>query len=129
MFSHVHLGSSDVERSKRFYDAVMGALGAAPGVKDAARNRYFWAHDGAMLIVGEPLDGEAPVAGNGHTCGFRVASIEQGEAWHAAGLANGGTAIEDPPGIRDRGERGKIFLAYLRDPDGNKLCALKFMDD
>ncbi|MCB1435302.1 MAG: VOC family protein, partial [Alphaproteobacteria bacterium] len=59
--------------------------------------------------------------------GFRVSSPEQGEEWYRAGIANGGTGVEDPPGIRDRGERGKMFLAYLRDPDGNKLCALRKM--
>ncbi|HTG38909.1 VOC family protein [Sphingomonas sp.] len=127
MFSHVHLGSNDVERSKRFYDAIMDALGGAKSWKDADRNRWFWQRDGAMLIVGEPLDKQVASDGNGMTIGFAVDSPEQGDAWHAAGLAHGGTACEDPPGIRDKGSRGGIYLAYLRDPDGNKLCALKMM--
>jgi len=124
MFSHVHLGSNDVERARKFYDAIMAALGAEPGTKDPERNRYFYRHDGATLIVGEPLDGKAATSSNGLTVGFAVDRPEQGHAWHAAGLANGGTTDCDPPGIRDR---GKVYLAYLRDPDGNKLCALKFL--
>lgn len=128
MFSHVHLGANDVEQSRRFYDAILAALGGEPGVRDADRNRYFYRHDGAMLIVGEPLDHEAATPGNGMTVGFKVASPEQGAAWHTAGLANGGSAIEEAPGVRDRGARGSIYLAYLRDPSGNKLCALRFME-
>ncbi|QIG79192.1 VOC family protein [Stakelama tenebrarum] len=123
MFSHVHLGSNDVERSKRFYDALMDALGGAKSWKDPERNRWFWAREGSTLIVGEPLDEQPAETGNGVTVGFTVTGPEQGDAWMRAGLANGGTAIEDPPGYRDKGERGQIYLAYLRDPDGNKLCA------
>lgn len=128
MFSHVHLGSNDVERARKFYDALMASIGGSPGVKDADRNRYFYYHKGAMLIVGEPLDGQPATVGNGGTVGFAVDSAEQGDAWHAAGVANGGTSVESPPGVRDRGERGKLYLGYLRDPDGNKLCALKRLE-
>jgi len=128
MFSHVHLGSNDVERAKRFYDAIMDALGGAQSWKDEDRNRWFWMRDDSFLIVGEPLDKDDAQPGNGVTVGFHVESPEQGDAWHAAGLAAGGTAIEDPPGIRKRGDGG-IYLAYLRDPDGNKLCALKMMPE
>ncbi len=127
MFSHIHLGSNDPERSRKFYDAIMAVLGGSPGIRDEARHRFFYNHNGAMLIVGEPLDKEEAAPGNGLTIGFAVDSPEQGDAWIAAGLANGGTADCDPPGIRDRGDRGDIYLAYMRDPDGNKLCALKFM--
>ena len=55
MFSHVHVGSNDPARSKRFYDAVMAVLGGGEGVKDPERDRYFYNHDGAMLIVGSGL--------------------------------------------------------------------------
>ena len=127
MFSHVHLGSNDVERAKRFYDAILEALGGAKSWKDPERNRWFWQRGDATLIVGEPLDKQEASCGNGMTIGFAVESPEQGEAWYRAGLANGGTAVEDPPGVRDKGARGGIYLAYLRDPDGNKLCALKMM--
>jgi catechol 2,3-dioxygenase-like lactoylglutathione lyase family enzyme len=128
MFSHVHLGSNDVERSKKFYDAIMTALGGSDAMKDPARNRYFYSHKGAMLIVGEPLDQQAASPGNGLTIGFAVDSPEQGDAWYRAGVENGGTGIEDTPGIRQK-TAGQLYLAYLRDPDGNKLCALKRMDD
>ena len=121
MFSHVVMGSSDLERSKRFYDAVMGAVGGPEGQLGADKKlRYF--HDGAMLTLLAPINGEAPDPGNGHTLGLKMASPEMADAWHAAGTANGGTAIEDPPGVRTR-PFGDIYLAYLRDPDGNKLCA------
>ncbi len=125
MFSHIHLGSNDVERARKFYDALLASIGGEAGVKDAGRNRYFWNHKGAMLFVGEPLDKNAASPGNGVTIGFAVDSPEQGDLWHKTGLAHGGMDIEEAPGIRDKGARGKIYLAYLRDPDGNKLCALK----
>ncbi len=128
MFSHVHLGSNDPARSKRFYDALFATLGGPTGVKVDDRDRYFYIHQGAMFIIGAPLDLEPAAPGNGGTVGFAVDSPEQGDAWHAAGLANGGTSVEGPPGVRDRGERGHIYLAYLRDPDGNKLCALKMLE-
>ncbi|GGD69927.1 VOC family protein [Croceicoccus mobilis] len=126
MFSHVHLGANDVEKSRRFYDAIMGVLGAGPGTYDAERNRYFWSHNGTLLIVGEPLDGEAATAGNGMTIGFTVEDEAMGHKWYETACANGGTGIEEPPSVRTK-MVGDLFLAYVRDPDGNKLCALKVM--
>lgn len=119
MFSHVMLGCSDRQRSRKFYDAVLGALGIAPA-QDFGKSDWWMTPEGA-LGVGEPIDGQTCTNGNGSTIGFKAPSIEAVDAWHSAGLANGGTAIEDPPGIRDPGF-GKMYLAYLRDPDGNKLC-------
>ena len=121
MFSHVMLGVNDLEVSKKFYDALLGTLGIAPGV--ANKNRYFYMSPTGMFAITTPINGEAATHGNGSTIGFTVASPEQGDAFHAAGIANGGTACEDAPGFRD-GALGRIYLAYLRDPDGNKLCAL-----
>ena len=60
------------------------------------------------------------------TIGLAMADPAMADAWHAAGVAAGGKAIEDPPGVRDNGGM-KLYLAYLRDPDGNKLCALHRM--
>jgi predicted lactoylglutathione lyase len=77
-------------------------------------------------MIRPPLNGEAATHGNGSTIGFTVDSAEQVDAWHAAGVATGGTSVEDPPGIR-QGSFGPLYLAYLRDPDGNKLCALHRM--
>ncbi len=124
MFSHVMVGSSDLERSKKFYDAVLGALGVAPGFVD--RHRVFWRTKTGTFGVSIPIDGKPTTFANGGTIGFAAETTEQADAWHAAGLANGGTAIEDPPGVREGGAV-KMYLAYLRDPDGNKICALKRM--
>ena len=122
MFSHMMVGSNDLARSRRFYDALFDAVGARPGVEDA-RGRLIYAHRGGRFLVTRPIDGEAATPGNGATIGFLMDSPEQADAWHAAGTAAGGTAIEDAPGLRN-GPSGTLYLAYLRDPDGNKLCAL-----
>ena len=121
MFSHVMVGVSDLEQSKQFYDALLGTIGVAPGV--ANKNRYFYRSPTGTFAISTPLDGAPATHGNGSTIGFLVESPEQGDAFHAAGIAHGGTTCEDPPGFRD-GPVGHIYLAYLRDPDGNKLCAL-----
>jgi catechol 2,3-dioxygenase-like lactoylglutathione lyase family enzyme len=125
MFSHVMIGSNDIPRAKVFYDALFGALGGEPGVQDA-RGRLIYVHDGGRFLVTKPIDGNACTHANGGTIGFTMASPEQADAWHKAGVANGGISIEDPPGARP-GAAGPIYLAYLRDPDGNKLCALHRM--
>ncbi len=121
MFSHVMVGVSDLEVSKKFYDAVLGTLGIGPGV--ANKNRYFYRSPGGSFGITTPINGEAACHGNGSTIGFKMESPEQVDAWHAAGVTNGGTTCEDPPGIRD-GSVGRLYLAYLRDPEGNKLCGL-----
>ncbi len=122
MFSHVMVGSSDIARSKRFYDAVFGAMGAPVGVEDA-RGRLIYSHNGGRFMVSRPIDGKSATHANGGTIGFLMNSPEQTDAWHRAGVANGGISIEDPPGVR-QGATGRLYLAYLRDPDGNKLCGL-----
>ncbi len=121
MFSHVMVGTSDLNRSQRFYNAVLGALGLGPGVVD--RHRVFWRSPAGSFGATLPIDGKPQTVGNGSTIGFACASASQVDAWHAAGLENGGTTCEDPPGIRE-GAAGKLYLAYMRDPDGNKLCAI-----
>lgn len=122
MFSHIMVGSNDIARSKKFYDALFVAMGAKPGVEDA-RGRLVYTHNGGRFMVSKPIDGKPATAANGGTIGFTMSDARQAEAWHSAGVANGGKSIEDPPGVR-QGAAGKIFLAYLRDPDGNKLCGL-----
>lgn len=121
MFSHVMVGANDVEASTRFYDALLGALGGPAGVPDG-RGRVFWRRPDGVFAITRPLDGGAATGANGGTIGFAASSPEQVDAWHAAGLANGGTACENPPGVRAMGPM-KIYLAYLRDPTGNKICA------
>ena len=125
MFSHVMVGSNDIARSKKFYDAVFTAIGGKPGIEDA-KGRLIYAHSGSVFLVTRPIDGQPATHANGGTIGFAMTGPAQADAWHQAGVANGGTAIEDPPGIR-QGAAGKMYLAYLRDPDGNKLCALHRM--
>jgi catechol 2,3-dioxygenase-like lactoylglutathione lyase family enzyme len=124
MFSHIMIGTNDLDRAKAFYDPVLGALGVPPAVVD--RHRIFYRTPTGVFAVSLPIDGEPASHANGGTVGFAAASPEQADAWHAAGVANGGTSIEDPPGVREGG-MGKLYLAYLRDPDGNKICALHRM--
>ena len=122
MFSHIMLGANDTEASKAFYDATLGALGARPGRTDD-KGRVMWMHNGGIFMLTKPIDGNPACHANGGTVGFAAASKEEADAWHAAGLAAGGTAIEDPPGIRSNAF-GSLYLAYLRDPAGNKVCAM-----
>ena len=121
MFSHIMVGSNDLDRAKAFYDAVLGALGAPAGRVD--RRRIFWRLPTGTFSVSLPIDGQPATVGNGSTIGFSCQSTEQVDAWHAAGLGHGGTSCEEPPGVRE-GSVGKMYLAYLRDPDGNKICGL-----
>lgn len=123
MFSHIMVGATDIAASKVFYDALFATLGADPAFTDD-KGRVFYRHKGAVFALTQPINGEPACGANGGTIGFTVDSPEQGDAWHAAGIANGGTACEDPPGIREGG-MGKMYLAYLRDPSGNKICALQ----
>jgi catechol 2,3-dioxygenase-like lactoylglutathione lyase family enzyme len=125
MFSHIMVGANDLAASKKFYDAALGALGIGPGNQDD-KGRVFYMTKIGIFAISTPINGEPACGANGGTIGFAVESPEQGDAWHAAGVANGGTAIEDAPGIRE-GRMGKVYLAYLRDPSGNKICALKRM--
>jgi catechol 2,3-dioxygenase-like lactoylglutathione lyase family enzyme len=120
MFSHVMVGANDVQASKKFYDAILGALGHKPGNLDP-KGRCFYITPTGIFSITAPINGQPATAGNGSTIGFAAASPEAVNAWHAAGIANGGTTCEDPPG--ERAGSG-LYLAYLRDPSGNKVCAL-----
>jgi catechol 2,3-dioxygenase-like lactoylglutathione lyase family enzyme len=126
MFSHVMVGSNDIARSKKFYDALFVAMGGKAGVEDA-KGRLTYPHKGGFFMVSKPIDGRPATPANGGTIGFWMSDPEQADAWHTAGVANGGATIEDPPGVR-QGLSGEEYLAYLRDPDGNKLCAFMFCD-
>jgi catechol 2,3-dioxygenase-like lactoylglutathione lyase family enzyme len=122
MFSHVMIGTNDVAASKTFYDAVLGTIGIPTGNADP-KGRIFYRTKTGVFAISKPVDGEAATHANGGTIGFTCDSPEKVRAFHEAGLANGGKSIEDPPGWRD-GSFGKLYLAYLRDPYGNKICAL-----
>ena len=125
MFSHVMVGSNDMDASRKFYDAVLGTLGLPPGITDE-KGRVFYLSPSGVFAVTTPINGAPATAANGGTVGFNVSDPDTVNAWHAAGCANGGTSCEDPPGVREGG-LGKMYLAYLRDPSGNKLCALHRM--
>ena len=119
MYSHIMIGSNDIDRSKKFYDALFTAMGAEPATPDA-RGRLAYSHNGGRFMVTKPNDGKPASQANGGTIGFSMKDAAQAEAWHKAGVANGGTSIEDPPGVRPNG----AYLAYLRDPDGHKLVGV-----
>lgn len=126
MFSHIMVGTNDIERSKRFYDAVLGVLGAGEPIRNQAKTghvRLFYRHDGQTFCVSEPINGQPASFANGGTIGFKCESAEQVRQFHATAVAHGGSSIEDAPGLRE-GSLGAMYLAYVRDPDGNKLCAL-----
>jgi catechol 2,3-dioxygenase-like lactoylglutathione lyase family enzyme len=124
MFSHIMIGTNDLDKAKSFYDALLGTLGVRPAMVDG--HRIFYITEAGVFSVSKPIDGEPATHANGGTIGFAANSPGQAKAWHDAGVAAGGTSIEEPPGVREGG-MGKMYLAYLRDPDGNKLCALHRM--
>lgn len=124
MFSHIMIGTNDLGRAKTFYDSLLGTLGVPPARVDG--HRIFYMTPTGVFSVSQPIDGEPATHANGGTIGFTAKSPAEADAWHAAGVAAGGQTCEDPPGVREGG-MGKMYLAYLRDPDGNKLCALHRM--
>jgi len=119
MFSHIFIGTNDLDRAKSFYDTLLGTLGVKPAIVD--RHRIFYRTATGTLGISLPINGEPASHANGGTIGFACESPEQVDAWHTAGIAAGGATCEDPPGERPG---SNLYLAYLRDPDGNKLCAL-----
>ncbi len=125
MFSHIVLGADDLDAAKTFYDAALGAVGVPAG-KVGDKGRVAYMHGGGLFMITRPIDGNPASCANGATIGFGAVSPEAVDAWHAAGVAHGGTSCEDPPGVRDTAV-GKLYLAYLRDPSGNKICAVHRM--
>jgi len=125
MFSHIMVGADDVAASKKFYDATLAALGHPAGINDD-KGRVFYMTPTGIFSITPPINNQPASCGNGSTIGFAAKSPAEADAWHAAGIANGGTTCEDPPGVRTGG-MGSLYLAYLRDPAGNKLCALHRM--
>lgn len=125
MFSHVMVGTNNLERARRFYDAVLGVLGAGAGNESTSGEyaRVFYRHNGGTFGVTQPINGDPATVANGSTIGFKCDSAEQVHRFHEVAVANGGTSIEDPPGLRE-GKMGAMYLAYVRDPDGHKLCAI-----
>ncbi|MEE4350906.1 MAG: VOC family protein [Pacificimonas sp.] len=126
MFNHIMVGTNDIDKAIAFYNAVLGTLGAGAPMEhtaDSGHRRAFWLHDGGTFGISEPIDGQPATHANGATIGFKCDSAEQVKAFHDAGVEKGGTSIEDPPGLRESA-MGAMQLSYVRDPDGNKLCAI-----
>ena len=126
MFSHVMVGSNDIDRSKRFYDALLAVFGAGNAIRNVAATghvRLFYPHGGSTFCVSEPINSEAATFANGGTVGFKCSSPEQVQQFHDVAVAHGGTSIESAPGLRES-PMGAMHLAYVRDPDGNKICAM-----
>lgn len=122
MFSHIMLGANDIEASKEFYDAVFNVLGYQPGVFDEKGRCFYWTDTG-VFALSIPIDGEPATKGNGSTIGFLAKSERHVDDWHAVGLEKGGSLCEEPPGIRE-GSGMNLYIAYLLDPAGNKVCAV-----
>lgn len=125
MYSHHTIGANDMDAAKAFYDATFKAIGGEDVITDP-KGRLIYRHNGGMFMVTRPINGEPATPANGNTIGIAMDGPEQIDAWHAAGVAAGGSTCEDPPGVRDMGAY-KLYLAYLRDPTGHKLCALHRM--
>lgn len=126
MLNHIMIGSSDIEKTKRFYNATLAVLGAREPmehVNDTGQKRLFYIHDGSTFSVSEPINGEPVSVANGSTIGFACNSAEQVKQLHDVAIANGGTSVEDPPGPRE-GSMGLMHLCYFLDPDGHKLCGI-----
>lgn len=126
MLNHIMIGSGDIEKSKSFYNAVLGVLGAGEPmahVNDTGQTRLFYIHDGSTFSISEPINGEPVAPSNGSTIGFVCNSPEQIQEFHDVAIANGGTSIEDPPGLRE-GSMGPMYLCYFTDPDGHKICGI-----
>ena len=124
MYSHVTVGTNDLGSAKTFYDAVLGVLGVPAGRVQG--DRIFYSTSQGIFSVARPVNGKPASPANGGTIGFLCNSAAQADEWHAKGIAAGGEACEDPPGIREN-EGRKAYLAYLRDPDGNKLCVVHWI--
>ena len=124
MFSHVMIGTNDLDKAKVFYDNLLSTLEVRPARVDG--HRIFYITKTGVFSVTKPINGEAATCANGGTIGFAANSPEQVNAWHTAGIAAGGVPCEDPPGIR-QGPGVNLYIAYLRDLDGNKICAMHRM--
>ena len=126
MLNHIMIGSNDIERSKAFYNAVLGVLGAGEpfvNVSDSGHTRLFYMHNGSTFSVSEPINDQPASCANGFTVGFKCDSPEQVKELHDVAVAHGGKSIEDPPGPRES-NMGVMHLCYFTDPDGHKICGI-----
>lgn len=120
MFTHICISAQDLAASKAFYDAALAPLGVA-SIGQVNDRTCVYATEGGKLLVMTPANGDAATYANGGTIGFQAADAAAVDAFHAAGLAAGGSD-EGAPGARPNAP-GNAYGAYLRDPVGNKVCA------
>ena len=125
MFSHVTLGTADIRRAVAFYDALLDGLGLARQESDLDLGYAGYAvapETTPQFWVMRPLDGRTASVGNGVTIAFEAPDRPTVDRFHAAALAHGGTD-EGAPGLRPH-YHPDYYGAYVRDPDGNKLCCV-----
>ncbi len=120
MFSHTTLGTDNLDRSLRFYDAVMKSLRHDRFFRDATAVGYG-DPDGDQFWLVVPVDGKRATVGNGTTIGLLAPDRAIVRSAHGAALKKGGSD-EGAPGLRDYHKN--FYGAYVRDPDGNKLCVV-----
>ncbi|WP_438768071.1 VOC family protein [Kushneria sp. TE3] len=133
MLSHVMVGSNDLVRAREFYDALLSCIGLYRHGDDDSETQwlcYAAPQEPILFLVCSPYNEEAATHGNGTLVAFRARSHELVDQFHVVGLALGGTD-EGAPGLRSQ-YHDYFYGAYLRDPDGNKLCCVchdAFKDD
>jgi catechol 2,3-dioxygenase-like lactoylglutathione lyase family enzyme len=126
MLNHVMIGSSDIAKSRTFYNAVLGVLGAGAPFEhknDTGQTRLFYIHGGSTFGVSEPINAEPVSVANGSTIGFACNSPAQVKELHDVAVANGGVSVEGAPGPREN-KMGVLHLCYFLDPDGHKICGV-----
>ncbi|MCB1405402.1 MAG: VOC family protein [Rhodobacteraceae bacterium] len=121
MFAYITLGTNDIARAARFYDAVMDVLGYARLTTIPTELGYGLPGGNCQLWVNTPFDRNSATVGNGSMPCFNAATRKMVDAFHATGLAQGGSD-EGAPGLRSY--EADFYACYLRDPDGNKLSAV-----
>ena len=121
MIAYSTLGVNDMARATAFYDAVFAPLGAVRDTTSPTWTGYVRTGDKGRFFLTRPFDRQAATSGNGVMLAFLAEDRAAIDAFYAAALANGGTD-EGPPGVRE-GMNPVFYAAYVRDPDGNKLCA------
>jgi catechol 2,3-dioxygenase-like lactoylglutathione lyase family enzyme len=120
MFTHICISAKDLDASQKIYDAALSPLGIQSAGPISERACMYSGENGTLLVM-KPFNGEEASYANGGTIGFMAADAAAVDAFHAGGLANGGTD-EGAPGKREQAP-GNAYGAYLRDPVGNKICA------
>jgi catechol 2,3-dioxygenase-like lactoylglutathione lyase family enzyme len=123
IFTHVVVGTNDLAKARRFYDATLGALGIK-FIAPMGENGLLYGKDSPEFLVTKPANGREACFANGGTIGFAAPSRAAVHEFHKAGVANGGTD-EGQPGPRTF--TPTAYASYLRDPDGNKICTYCFL--